>query len=54
MSLWVEQPTSIKKNLKKKQSYNTFIKFREDSRIKSVRFPQGKYSSETKLVLNYN
>lgn len=57
MSLWeqVEQSTSIKRFfLLKKQSYHTFIKFREDSKIKKVDFLRKKYSSETKLVLNYN
>lgn len=42
MSLWeqVEQSTSIKRIfLLKKQSHHTFIKFREDSKMKSVRFP---------------
>ena len=42
MSLWeqVEQPTSIKRIfLLKKQSHHTFIKFREDSKMKSVGFP---------------
>ena len=42
MSLWeqVEQSTSIKRIfLLKKQSHRSFIKFREDNKMKSVGFP---------------